>query len=77
MTQHPQLPTVMARIETPDKRDRPLVEHEANNLLHAGFTVADAVYYLRAMEEVSPDLDEETALARFARLNAKYNRNVR
>jgi len=37
-----------------------------------GFSVDDAVAYCRCLEELSPDLDEEVALTRMARLRARY-----
>ena len=37
-----------------------------------GFSADDAVAYCRCLEELSPDLDEEVALTRMARLRARY-----
>jgi hypothetical protein len=37
-----------------------------------GFTVEDAVAYVRCIEDVNPDLDEDVALARMSEISKKY-----
>jgi len=46
----------------------------AEQCLARGFTLEDTVAFLRATEEVNPELDEEVALRRMHAIEAKYPR---
>jgi hypothetical protein len=57
-----------------DDRDREMTEATAQGLLDEGWTPNDVIRYLLCTEEVSPDLDEATALERMAAIRAHYER---
>lgn len=65
------LAKVMARLpEIPDARDFELARHAAQELLGQNWTVDEVVRYLHCLEHVDPDLPEDVALARMARIRA-------
>lgn len=55
-----------------DDVDYEMVEMIISELFSRGWSAADAAAYLRAMEYVSPDLDESVGLARMAAIELKY-----
>jgi hypothetical protein len=72
MTYYDDVQTVMRRLPVLEARDEPLIRAEAEQLLRRQWTVNDVVTYLHLLEEVSPDLDEETALRRMSLIEARY-----
>lgn len=60
-----------------DERDRNVIMANMYQFYDDEFTVNDAVAYLKCMEEVSPELEEEVALARMKRISDKYPKAVR
>ncbi len=69
MTRNDFIAAVMARLPQyngDNEADR------VGRLFDDDFSLNDAVTYARCWEEVFPDLDEDVALARMARIGAKY-----
>jgi hypothetical protein len=46
--------------------------NQIDRMKDRGFTVEDAVAYVRCIEDVNPDLDEDVALARMSEISKKY-----
>lgn len=66
---------VMASIgPLPDPADARALRTGVARLHGMGMTAADAVAWCRCTEEVTPDLDEDAALARMAGIEAQYSR---
>lgn len=66
--------TVLARLLV---RDDSLRRHVEVLLFEYDFTVDDAVRYGRCWEEVSPNLEEETALRRMREIGSRYPKYLR
>jgi hypothetical protein len=55
-----------------DEVDADRIFSEACRLLNAGWSVADTVGFLSCLQEVNPNMDETTGLARMALITARY-----
>jgi hypothetical protein len=55
-----------------DEVDADRIFSEACRLLNSGWSVADTVGFLCCLQEVNPDMDETTGLARMALITARY-----
>jgi len=56
----------------PNVADTIRVWDSLRSLYNEGFTKEDAVAYCMCMEEVSPDMYENVALAKMSKIRAKY-----
>jgi hypothetical protein len=52
--------------------DIPAMKGSAIQMMKAGWSFEDVVSHMKNMEEVNPDLPEETALARMKKISDKY-----
>lgn len=65
---------VMNRLPELDADDAKMIASIARGFLASGWSEDDVVRYLRCHEFVNPDLDEEVALARMARIRERYKK---
>ncbi len=59
-------------IDSPEDRDK--IEKLVKEFLSKGWEVSDVIIYIRSMEEVSPELDEDVAIQRMNQVWNKYNK---
>ncbi len=64
---------VIKLIIPPEIEPDPDIVYTIQGLYKAGWSLADAVAYCSCFEEISPELDEDTAINRMAILRAKYD----
>lgn len=62
---------VMARLQDADPLYMEMIRADVPRLFEEGFTVDDAVAYLRCLEHVNPELSEKVALERMTAIRAR------
>ena len=72
MSQDEYTAAVMAQLPEIDPEELKFVLMGCAQSQREGFSVDDAARYLRCTEHVNPDLDEDIALARMAKIRSKY-----
>ena len=65
---------VTAAVKAVNKEDDEVIKRQAGYLFDDRYSLEDTIAYLNCMEEVNPNLDEDTALARMHEIYIKYHK---
>ena len=65
---------VILKVRAVDELGDEAVKRQAGFLFDDGYSLEDAIAYLKCTEEVNPNLDEDTALARMHEIYIKYHK---
>jgi len=72
LSQDEYITAVMSRLPDIDPKEIKYVLMCCEQCQREGFSIEDAARYCRCTEHVNPDLDEDIALARMAKIRSKY-----